>query len=164
MNSRNPIVKVAFDESLKGLHLQDSTLTSVRQAAGVMGTFSGLVATLLGSEAIKELSSIPMVKVLDWYWPMLAIATFIFSIIIVFLIIRPSHGWVFHMSGVSIIEQFANHKNGPVNEDVLYEVLTGFNEENYEGNEDVLKRYYTFLSYLMFLVLVQIIVWLLALL
>ena len=48
------IHKIAFEQGLKGLDSQDSELSAIRQLATAVIGISGLAATLLGSEAIKN--------------------------------------------------------------------------------------------------------------
>lgn len=162
-NTRIEICKLGFSESLKGLAIQDATLTTVRQCAGVLGTFSGLVATLLGREVIPNLPNTENMMFLDWFWPALSLMTLFSSLVLVFLIIKPRSGWIFHMNGNEVIQQFADNEAGAVELDVMYKVLTKFTQDNHAGNEKLLNHLFMLLSILLALLLTQIFSWLMAL-
>lgn len=51
------IHKIAYEQGLKGLDSQNKALSALRQRATAVISISGLAATFLGREALKELTS-----------------------------------------------------------------------------------------------------------
>ena len=161
-SAREKICKLAYEESTKGLSVQDSTLSSVRQSAAVLGTLAGLAATFLGKEVLTRSNSTPCTDASCLVAPWVAIGTLGFSLLFIVLILRPRDGWIFHSTPSSILDQFA--KPGEVVPlDQTYDVLARFNEDNYNNNEKILKELFTLLYALMAAVVVQIVAWLVAL-
>ncbi|HZO43005.1 MAG TPA: hypothetical protein VFE97_27560 [Methylomirabilota bacterium] len=159
---REDVCKLAYDESTKGLSVQDSALSSIRQSAAVMGTLAGVVATFLGKEVLTRFSNKPCPDQHCWIAVWTAIGALGVSLLLIVLILRPRSGWIFHSTPSSILDQFA--KPGEVVPlDVTYDVLARFNEDNYNSNEQLLKHLFWMLYALMTSVIVQIVAWLIAL-
>lgn len=161
---RAEICKIAYDESKKGLDLQDATLASVRQSAVAIGTLCGLVATFLGREVLTMLSK-PQAGVdcLTRLSAAVALTALFASLLVVADLLRPKAGWKLHSSARSILDQFAD-RSKPVDLDVVYEELAKFKEGHFESNKRSLTSQYPKIYVLIFLLFVQVVAWIFALL
>ena len=105
-SARENVCKLAYEESTKGLSVQDSTLSSVRQSATVLGTLAGLAATFLGKEVLTRSNTTPCTDASCLVAPWVAIGALGFSLVFIVLILRPRDGWIFHSTPSSILDQF----------------------------------------------------------
>lgn len=160
--TREAIGKIAFEESVKGLAIQDATLTAVRQGAAAIGTLSGLVATFLGREALARRTSGGCTSYICSGAVPLALLCLIASLILVAYMFKPRAGWKLHSSAKSIVIQFAK-RQPPVPLSTTYEVLAGFKEDDYEHNDKTLSRMFPGLLALILLLALQLLLWSVAL-
>jgi hypothetical protein len=158
-NDREQIYKLAYEEAMKGVAGQDSTLTTIRKRAISLGGLSGLIATFLGKEALKS-GALDKPFSCELLFGCLGITSLILSIIIIIDIIRPRDGWIFHSSARSIISQFAEGKNAQTI-GKTYKYLAEFGEDNYSDNETILNKLFIRFYIAIVTVLFQSICWLL---
>ena len=154
------IHKIAFEQGLKGLESQDSDLSAIRQRATAVVSVSGLAGTLFGSEALK----VPSGKLL-WLqlgaYEWLALTFLIISVFCTFQILRPRNGWKFHFSPSLIVDQFAKGEKA-TNLSTTYRVLSKFAEINHNNNSKLLNPLYIWLNISLIAVVLQIMLWMLA--
>ena len=154
------IFRLAYEEGMKGIAGQDSTLNTIRQRAISLGGLSSLIATFLGKEALK----IEPLNQTVCTWKIIpewaGIFSLILSILLIIDIIRPINGWIFHNSAKSIIDQFGEGEKAQTIGNT-YKILAQFAEDNYLKNEVLLKKLFNKFLIAILIVLIQIICWLL---
>jgi len=160
--SREPICKIAYEESIRGLQIQDATLDSIRRGATTLGSLGGLAATFLGKEVFSKAHPMDNVGSVIDLLVIVAIAFLSVSLLTIVMLYRPRNGWIFYSSATSILDQFAGPlRTIPV--DVTYDKLARFNEINQSKNDKNLKQMFWLLRFLIACVVVQITAWLVAL-
>lgn len=154
------IHKIAYEQGLISLNAQESGLTAIRQRATALISISGLAATLLGREALKN----PSGKVL-WLnmgmYEWLALVCLFVSVVCTIQILRPRNGWTFYNSPSLIINQFARGEKA-TDLSTTYKVLAEFSEDHYKKNSEMLDPLYTWFNVSLVMVVLQIVLWLLA--
>jgi len=162
--ARQEVCKLAYNESAKGLAIQESTLTSIRTAAAAMGTLAGLAATFLGKEVLTRTaagnhgSTLVSAGAAAW----VAVVALGVTLLLVIYLFMPRNNWIFHSSASKLLGEFTR-PGAAVKLDVTYAAIAGFNEENYGKNAKVLSHLFVALNLLMAAVIAQVIAWLVAL-
>jgi hypothetical protein len=154
-NPREEICRIAYEESVKGIAVQETTLSSLRQVSAALGTVSGAAAIFLGKEVLAKGDSPTL-----WIWT--GFLAFIAVVVLVVLTQLPRRDWRFHMSAASIISQFANAAP-PKNMETTYEVLAFYNEKNYALNANILNGLVILQYFAFIFIIAQIAAWLFAL-
>jgi hypothetical protein len=159
---REAIGKIALEESVRGLAIQDATLTAIRQGAAAIGTLNGLVATFLGREALSQTAREACSSCGCRGAISLAMLSLFASLILVAYLFKPRAAWKLHSSAKSIIDQFSK-REPPVPLSTTYEVLAKFKEDDYVHNDKTLSRMFPCLVALILLLAFQVALWSLAL-
>ncbi|MCK4820458.1 hypothetical protein KA005_32135 [bacterium] len=138
------ILKIALEEGRQGLSDQDNTVGSIRQRSVWIGGLSGVIATFLGREAIKVAPLSKLSCSVDSISVWLGFIALIITIGAIINILRPRGQFRFHNSPQSIINQFVNSPKA-TNLAATYEALAGFLQENYNSNQILIDRLFTWL-------------------
>src|SRR5215217_6558076 len=106
------INRLAFEQGMSCLRSQNSLLDNIRQRASAIGSLAGLVATILGREALNDhardrvwaFGGLGLFEILA----LLALGT---SVLCIIQILRPYEGWSFDFRPSLIMNQFARGPN-----------------------------------------------------
>jgi len=142
---RLEILRLAYEQGLRGLDSQDATLSSIRQSGAAIAALNGLTAAFLGRQALEDQRvafGLRMLSLGIFEW--IAVLALVTSVVSVVQLFRPRDGWIFHFEPSRVIDQFAF---GPkaTNLAKTYEVLARFAEENYNSNGPLLRRLFRWL-------------------
>lgn len=160
---RLEILRVAYEQGLRGLNSQDATLSSIRQSGAAIAALNGLAAAFLGRQALEDQRAAFGLRILslgifEWI-AMLALVT---SVICVVQLFRPRDGWIFHFEPSKVLDQFAF---GPraASLATTYNALARFAEENYNSNDPILRRLFQWLVAAIITFCIHVCSWLAAL-
>jgi hypothetical protein len=150
------INQLAFEQGLRGLDDQNSTLSNIRQRANGVAALSGLAATFFGREMISRSQSATSLG-----FSLAAVFFFVISIAAVILIYRPRGGWVFHFSASKIINQFSRGERATTLSRT-FEELGKFCEKHHSANSLILSKLFRLLQIALACVVLQILCWITA--
>lgn len=154
------IHKIAHEQGLIGLNLQEAGLTALRQRATAIISISGLAATFLGREALQVPSGMIIclnIGMFEWA----ALFFLGISVVCTIMILKPRTGWTFHYSPSLIVKQFAQGEKA-TDLSTTYRVLSEFSETNYKKNSKILDPLYKWFNYSLVAVILQIIFWIIS--
>lgn len=144
--------RLAFDESVRALTLQSSSLDDLRGRTGILLTALSLTATFVGSRALDGGFST---------WTEIALGLFIVSASFCLAVLWPRGDWGFTFNAKTILNGYAREPNSAS----LNEMLVDFaeiNQENWEANAERLKWLYWCFRVAVLALVLQVPCWLMA--
>lgn len=156
------LAKLAFEEGQKGLANQDQTINSVRQRSIWIGGLAGVIASVLGREALQVTSlnlpscTIDSAALLAGFVALCAVY------VAIFYIVRPRGNFIFHNSPREIIAQFIESKHA-TNLTSTYLELAKFSEDNYKNNDKVIAKLFNWLMFSAAAMFIEFAAWIIVL-
>lgn len=125
----DPLVRIAYDESLRAVTAQAGVLDNLRSRASTVIAAASLVTAFLGGQALaKPSATLSHVEMDTWAW--VAVGAFLGIGLLILAVLWPWK-WRFVMSAKSLL---ASAQISGVTEDSMLADLARFNEKNYDAN------------------------------
>jgi hypothetical protein len=146
--------KLAYEAEVRSLDMQVSSLDALRSRAGTLFAVASLVATFLGSQTLKA-------KGLHSWSIWVAVVALVASCLLTLGVLWPWRWWQARINGKWILDRWVDEYS--YSTDRVYRELAKAAFEKYEANDSAVRRLEHIYEAAGFLVLVQIIAWLIAL-
>ncbi|MEO6194128.1 MAG: hypothetical protein ABIS20_14055 [Thermoanaerobaculia bacterium] len=147
-------LELAYDSAVQALARQSTNLDELRARTGVLLAAASVSTAYLGSEALKGSHA----GYFDW----LAVVCFFGVGIMAVIILWPRSGWLFVVDAVSLIRDYIDLANPPELERIRRELALHFGY-NYRYNQKRLDFLYWCVQLASFLLVVEIVAWLISL-
>ncbi|MDX6542352.1 MAG: hypothetical protein QOI71_3962 [Gaiellales bacterium] len=144
--------ELAYRNAAQALSQQEAALNELRSRTGVLLAADAVTASFLGASAIK---SGPLNAT-----GVLALACFVLSIGAALFVLGPRKGMKFSLSGPVVYTSLYAERD---NAEELYRRLAYWLEEFWTDNQDVVDRLYPFFTAAVVLLLLQLVLWAVAL-
>jgi hypothetical protein len=145
--------KVAFDEAVRAIEGQRSSVDELRSRAGILLSAASLVAGFLGPAALS--SHAPA-----WILVAATVVLLVAAGLVVY-VLMPSDHWVFSLS-IREMLQFYVEGPPPATMAEIYRSLAWYLDDAWNSNKDELIKLYRVFSVAAFVVAVDVVFWLAA--